>query len=81
MSRTAPSSYISFLFRLLILIPSVTLGRFAHCLHIYLWTDLAFSRDFHTSPLASIPFSRSSMTFAYLPIASPIHVYKLYFIA
>ena len=35
---------------------SVTPGRFAHCLHTYLWTDLAFSRDFHMLPYTSISF-------------------------
>jgi len=54
----------SFLFRLLILFSSVTPGRFAHHLHTYLWTDLAFSRDFHTFPLASVSFLLSSVTFS-----------------
>jgi len=48
---------LSFLFCLLVPLSSVTLGRFAHHLHTYLWTDLAFSRDFHMLPYASIPLN------------------------
>jgi len=44
---------LTFLFRLLVPLPSVTPGRFAHRLLSYLWTVLAFSRDFHTIPYAS----------------------------
>jgi len=33
---------------------SMTPGHFAHRLHTYLWTALAFSRDFHMFPYASI---------------------------
>jgi len=47
---------LSFLFCLLVPLLSVTPGRFAHCLLSYLWTVLAFSRDFHTFRYASIPF-------------------------
>jgi len=43
---------ISLLFPLL----SMTLGCFAPCLHIPLWTVLAFSRDFHMLPYASTLF-------------------------
>jgi len=43
---------IMFLFPLL----SVTLGRFAHCLHTYLWMVLTFSRDLHMFLYASISF-------------------------
>jgi len=46
----------SVLFRSLIPFPSVTLGRFALAYLTYLWTALAFSRDFHTILYASIPF-------------------------
>jgi len=45
---------LSFLFCLLVPFLSVTLGRFAPRLCTYLWTVLAFSRDFHTIPYASI---------------------------
>jgi len=40
-----------------VLLPSITPGHLAHCLLSYLWTALAFSRDFHTTPYVSIPFS------------------------
>ena len=48
----------------------MTLGRFAHCLHIYLWIDLAFSRDIHTYLAVSVPFSCFLITFSSLLIAS-----------
>jgi len=49
-----PAYFIgTFLFRLPVPFPSVTPGRFAHRLLSYLWTALAFSRDFHTIPYAS----------------------------
>ena len=49
MSRTAPlTSFSLSYFVLLVPFPSVTPGRFAHCLLTYRWTVLAFSRDFHT---------------------------------
>jgi len=45
----------------------MTSGRFAHRLLSYLWTDLAFSRDLHTIPYASLslfdPFLSLSLTF------------------
>ena len=82
MSRTDPAYFIlSFLFRLFVPFPSVTPGRFAHRLLSYLWTALAFSRDFHTIPCASPISSDLSLVFSYLPVASLVCVYKLYFVA
>jgi len=48
-------SYFVFLVPLL----SVTPGRFAHRLLSYLWTDLAFSRDFHMIPYVFLSLYRS----------------------
>jgi len=83
MSRTAPAYLILiFLFRLSYLVLSVTPGRFAHHLLSYLWTALAFSRDFHTIRYASSPSLRFlSIVFPYLPVASLVCVYKLYLVA
>jgi len=55
---------LPFLFRLFVPIPSVTPGRVAHCLHTYLWTALAFSRDFHTCPPVSVLILPCSATFS-----------------
>jgi len=41
---------------ILVLFPSVTPGRFAHRSLTYRWIVLAFSRDFHTFPSASLSF-------------------------
>jgi len=72
----------TFLFRLSYLVLSVTPGRFAHRLLNYLWTALAFSRDFHTILYASSPSLRFlSIVFPYLPVASLVCVYKLYLVA
>jgi len=56
MSRTASLTSFSFsYFVFLVLFPSVTLGRLAQCLLSYLWTALAFSRDFHMTLYVSVP--------------------------
>jgi len=51
-------TYLTFLlsFPFLLPIPSVTPGRFAHCLHTYLQTVLTFSRDFRMLLYASVSF-------------------------
>jgi len=65
-------AYLTFLFPILssCSLPSVTPGRFALRLLNYLWTVLAFSRDFHTILYASISFHgllQCSLTFLQFP--------------
>jgi len=43
----------------------MTPGHFAHRLLSYLWTALAFSRDFHTTPICFYSFL--------LPSVAPFH--------
>jgi len=72
-SVTDCPSYLisSFLFRFLFPLLSVTPGRLALAYLIYLWTDLAFSRDFHTLP-------SHSTVFYGLPLCSSLSLSLLY---
>jgi len=81
MSRTARLLHLIFLFRSPFPPLSATPGRFAHRLLNYLWTDLAFSRDFHTLLYAFLSLRFRSATSLYLPVASLDCVYNLYSIA